>query len=107
MKDKKIKVADNSMVYFDDKVLGIDGENLQGKIIFYFENFKNGVAWLEFEKEDGTKKYIPMNKVNETSIVPAINQTNYYNYLSELQVFSDAKTATTFVHIGVFYIPND
>lgn len=42
-----------------------------------------------------------------TSIVPAINQTNYYNYLSELQVFSDAKTATTFVHIGVFYIPND
>ena len=52
MKDKKIKVADNSMVYFDDKVLGIDGENLQGKIIFYFENFKNGVAWLEFEKED-------------------------------------------------------
>jgi len=26
MKDKKIKVADNSMVYFNDKVLGIDGE---------------------------------------------------------------------------------
>lgn len=34
-------------------------------------------------------------------------ETNYYNYLSELQVFSDAKTSTTFVHIGVFYIPND
>lgn len=66
MKDKIIKIKDNSMVYFDDKVLGIDGENLQGKIIFYFENFKEGVAWLEFEKEDGTKKYIPMNKVNET-----------------------------------------
>ena len=30
MKDKKIKVADNSMVDFDNKVLGIDGENLQG-----------------------------------------------------------------------------
>ena len=27
MKDKVIKVADNSMVYFDDKVLGIDVEN--------------------------------------------------------------------------------
>lgn len=27
MKDKKIKVADNSMVYFNDKVLEIDGEN--------------------------------------------------------------------------------
>ena len=47
------------------------------------------------------------SNINVTSIVPAINQTNYYNYLSELQVFSDAKSATTFVHIGVFYIPND
>lgn len=25
MKDKMIKIKDNSMVYFDDKVLGIDG----------------------------------------------------------------------------------
>ena len=66
MKDKRIKVADNSMVFFDDKILGIDGENLQGKIIFYFNNFKNGVAWLEFEKGDGIKGYIPLNKVNET-----------------------------------------
>ena len=39
MKDKRIKVADNSMVFFDDNILGIDGENLQGKIIFYFNNF--------------------------------------------------------------------
>lgn len=66
MKDKKIKVSESGMVSFDDKVLGIDGENLQGKIIFYFKEFKDGVAWLEFEKEDGTKKCIQMNKVGET-----------------------------------------
>lgn len=66
MRDKKIKVSENGMVSFDDKVLGIDGENLQGKIIFYFKEFKDGVAWLEFEKEDGTKKCIQMNKVGET-----------------------------------------
>lgn len=66
MKDKKIKVSENGMVSFDDKVLGIDGENLQGKIIFYFKEFKDGVAWLEFEKENGTKKCIQMNKVGET-----------------------------------------
>lgn len=66
MKDKRIQVADNSMVFFDDNILGIDGENLQGKIIFYFNNFKDGMAWLEFEKGDGTKGYIPLNKVNET-----------------------------------------
>lgn len=47
------------------------------------------------------------NNVNVTSIVPAINQRDYFNYISELQVFSKAESATTFVHIGVFYIPND
>ena len=91
MKDKIIKVADNSMVYFDDKVLGIDGENLQGKIIFYFENFKNGVAWLEFEKEDGTKKYIPMNKVNETyevEIKPSLLSDTSIIYL-QLRITED------------------
>lgn len=91
MKDKKIKVADNSMVHFDDKVLGIDGENLQGKIIFYFENFKNGVAWLEFEKEDGTKKYIPMDKVNETyevEIKPSLLSDTSIIYL-QLRITED------------------
>ena len=91
MKDKKIKVADNSMIYFDDKVLGIDGENLQGKIIFYFENFKNGVAWLEFEKEDGTKKYIPMDKVNETyevEIKPSLLSDTSIIYL-QLRITED------------------
>lgn len=91
MKDKKIKVADNSMVYFNDKVLGIDGENLQGKIIFYFENFKNGVAWLEFEKEDGTKKYIPMDKVNETyevEIKPSLLSDTSIIYL-QLRITED------------------
>lgn len=91
MKDKKIKVTDNSMVYFDDKVLGIDGENLQGKIIFYFENFKNGVAWLEFEKENGTKKYIPMNKVNETyevEIKPSLLSDTSIIYL-QLRITED------------------
>jgi hypothetical protein len=93
MKDKKIKVADNSMVYFNDKVLGIDGENLQGKIIFYFENFKNGVAWLEFEKEDGTKKYIPMDKVNETyevEIKPSLLSDTSIIYL-QLRITEDEK----------------
>lgn len=91
MKDKVIKVADNSMIYFDDKVLGIDGENLQGKIIFYFENFKNGVAWLEFEKEDGTKKYIPMDKVNETyevEIKPSLLSDTSIIYL-QLRITED------------------
>lgn len=66
-KDINIKVLSNSMVILNDKtVLGISGENLQGKIIFNFEEFIDGVAWLEIEKENGEKGYIQMTKENET-----------------------------------------
>ena len=66
-KDINIKVLSNSMVILNDKaVLGISGENLQGKIIFNFEEFVDGVAWLEIEKETGEKGYIQMTKENET-----------------------------------------
>lgn len=65
-KDINIKVLSNSMVILDKTVLGINGENLQGKIIFNFEEFIDGVAWLEIEKENGEKGYIQMTKENET-----------------------------------------
>ena len=65
-KDLKIKVLSNSMIMQDKKVLGINGENLQGKIVFTFEKFVNGVAWLEIEKENGKKGYIQMTKEDET-----------------------------------------
>lgn len=65
-KDLKIKVLSNSMIILDKAVLGISGENLQGKIIFNFEEFVDGVAWLEIEKETGEKGYIQMTKENET-----------------------------------------
>jgi hypothetical protein len=65
-KDINIKVLSNSMVILDKTVLGINGENLKGKIIFNFEEFIDGVAWLEIEKENGEKGYIQMTKENET-----------------------------------------
>lgn len=65
-KDINIKVLSNSMIILDKTILGINGENLQGKIIFNFEEFVNGVAWLEIEKENGEKGYIQMTKENET-----------------------------------------
>lgn len=54
------------MIILDKTILGISGENLQGKIIFNFEEFVDGVAWLEIEKENGEKGYIQMTKENET-----------------------------------------
>lgn len=80
-KDINIKVLSNSMVILDKTVLGINGENLQGKIIFNFEEFVNGVAWLEIEKENGEKGYIQMTKENETYTLEIksslLNQAGY------------------------------
>ena len=80
-KDINIKVLSNSMIILDKAVLGISGENLQGKIIFNFEEFVDGVAWLEIEKETGEKGYIQMTKENETYTLEIksslLNQAEY------------------------------
>lgn len=80
-KDINIKVLSNSMIILDKAVLGISGENLQGKIIFNFEEFVDGVAWLEIEKETGKKGYIQMTKKNETYTLEIksslLNQAGY------------------------------
>lgn len=80
-KDINIKVLSNSMIILDKAVLGISGENLQGKIIFNFEEFVDGVAWLEIEKETGKKGYIQMTKENETYTLEIksslLNQAGY------------------------------
>ena len=80
-KDINIKVLSNSMIILDKAVLGISGENLQGKIIFNFEEFIDGVAWLEIEKENGEKGYIQMTKENETYTLEIksslLNQAGY------------------------------
>ncbi len=80
-KDINIKVLSNSMIILDKEVLGISGENLQGKIIFNFEEFVDGVAWLEIEKETGEKGYIQMTKENETYTLEIksslLNQAEY------------------------------
>lgn len=80
-KDINIKVLSNSMIILDKTILGINGENLQGKIIFNFEKFVDGVAWLEIEKENGKKGYIQMTKENETYTLEIksslLNQAGY------------------------------
>ena len=59
-----------SMIYKKVSVLGINNENLQSNIIFKFnENFVDGTAWLEYERND-EKGYILMSKVNDTYVLP-------------------------------------
>lgn len=72
MKDKLITInPKTSEVFFDNGVLGIDGENLQGELIVSFTDneFVNGTARLEMEI-GGTKSYAMMTKVGETYTLP-------------------------------------
>lgn len=90
-KDINIKVLSNSMIILDKTVLGITGENLQGKIIFNFEEFVDGVAWLEIKKETGEKGYIQMTKENETytlQIKSSLLSSSGYLYM-QLRITQD------------------
>ena len=71
MKDIKIKIEkQTSKVFPDGDILGISMENLQGSIICYFDEFVDGVAWLEVQMPDETKGYFMMEKVDETYVLP-------------------------------------
>ena len=71
MKDLRVKIErKTSMVYPDKDILGLNYENLQGNIIFYFDEFVDGIGWLEIKMPDGTKGYLVMEKVDETYILP-------------------------------------
>ncbi len=64
-KDINIKVLSNSMIILDKAVLGISGENLQGKIIFNFEEFVDGVACMY----DKVNKKFYYNKRNRRFLI--------------------------------------
>lgn len=70
-KDKLITInSKTSEVFFDNGVLGIDGENLQGNLIFKFnDEFVNGTARVEIEI-NGTKSYAMLTKEEETYTLP-------------------------------------
>ena len=66
MKDVIIKIYKDSSVYTENGTLGINYENIQGKLVFEFvDEFVDGTAYLEFERKF-EKGLIPMNKVGKT-----------------------------------------
>ena len=66
MKDVIIKIYKDSSVYTESGIIGINYENLQGKLVFEFvDEFVDGIAYLEFERKF-EKGLIPMNKVGKT-----------------------------------------
>lgn len=66
MKDVIIKIYKDSSVYTESGIIGVNYENLQGKLVFEFaDEFVDGTAYLEFERKF-EKGLIPMNKVGKT-----------------------------------------
>jgi hypothetical protein len=74
MKEILINVSrETRMVDLNKSVIGNDGENLQGKLIFTFiDEFVDGQARLEYEV-NGNKNYIVLDKENETYTIPVKN----------------------------------
>lgn len=75
MKNVIVKIeAKTSQVFLNKKTLGINGENLQGEIIFEFtDEFVNGVAWLEVQMPNGEKGYLECTKNNDTYTLPILS----------------------------------
>lgn len=109
MKNIEIKINRNtSYVELPDSVLGISGENLQGKIIIKFEgDFVDGVAWMEFKMPDNTTGYLEMTKVGETYELPIksslLTQNGIINMNLRITEGTDANEIPVFKS-KVFYL---
>lgn len=69
MRNINILINEDHSVSFENDYAGLNGENLQGNIVFKFKNFINGQARAEvvINNEDG---YILLEKVGETYTMP-------------------------------------
>ena len=73
MKNIEIKIfKETRMVELNKFIIGNDGENLQGNLVFTFDEFVDGQARLEYVI-DGKKNYIVLEKVGETYQVPILS----------------------------------
>lgn len=71
MENINIKINKKTrLVNLSKSVIGNDGENLQEKLVFSFDEFVDGTARLEISKTDNTKSYIMLTKVNNTYELP-------------------------------------
>ena len=71
MNNINIKInKETRQVDLSKSVIGNDGENLQEKLVFSFNNFVNGTARLELLKHGATASYVMLTKVGETYELP-------------------------------------
>lgn len=71
MNNINIKInKETRQVDLSKSVIGNDGENLQEKLVFSFNNFVNGTARLELLKHGETASYVMLTKVGETYELP-------------------------------------
>ena len=90
MEDIKVKINRRTREVNPKQIfIGADGENLQGNIIFSFEDeFVEGQARLDIEFRDGTKGQITeLNQVGETYVLPIKSEiTKYSGCIAQLVI---------------------
>lgn len=97
----------NGFITKDQSVVGMSGENLQGRIIFTFPygKFIDGVAWLEFERET-EKGYLLMDKVENTYqleiLSSLLNETGRINF--QLRITEEKDGKTPIFKSNIFYL---
>ena len=70
---KEILISKATRCLVNDELIkiGVDGENLQEKLVFkFYDGFVNGQARAEILLQDGTKNYVTLNKVDESYELP-------------------------------------
>lgn len=71
MNNINIKISKKTrQVNLSKSVIGNDGENLQEKLVFQFDEFVNGTARLEILKHNANASYIMLTKVDDTYELP-------------------------------------
>ena len=104
MKNIEIKIfKETRMVELNKFIIGNDGENLQGNLVFTFDEFVDGQARLEYVI-DGTKNYIVLEKVGETYQVPILSVITKKGQIDMQVVITQGTEDVAIFKSNLFYL---
>ena len=104
MKNIEIKIfKETRMVELNKFIIGNDGENLQGNLVFTFDEFVDGQARLEYVI-DGNKNYIVLEKVGETYQVPILSVITKKGQIDMQVVITQGTEDVAIFKSNLFYL---
>ena len=106
MKNIEIKINKNTrMVKLSKTTLGNEGESQQYNLVFSFEDeFVDGQARLEYQLEGQEKQWIPLEKQEESYVLPVLNVLTIQGQINmQLVIDENANTMPVFKS-NIFYL---